>query len=88
MPPIADVLAGYNLTTWNGLMAPAGTPQAVIDKITQGIIAAAHDPAIDVKLKNANVEPRGSTTAEFQHTINDEQAVLGETIKASGAKND
>jgi tripartite-type tricarboxylate transporter receptor subunit TctC len=88
LPPIADVLPGYNLTTWNGLMAPAGTPQAIIDKITQGIIAAAHDPAIDVKLKNANVEPRGSTTAEFQQTINDEQAVLGDLIKASGAKND
>jgi tripartite-type tricarboxylate transporter receptor subunit TctC len=87
LPPIADVLPGYSLTTWNGLMAPAGTPQAIIDKITQGIIEAAHDPAIGVKLKNANVEPVGSTTAEFQKTINDEQAALGEAIKAIGTGN-
>jgi len=87
LPPISDVLPGYNLTTWNGLMAPAGTPKEVIDKITQGIIEAAHDPDIRVKLKNANVEPVGSTTAEFQKTINDEQDVLGEAIKAIGSGN-
>jgi tripartite-type tricarboxylate transporter receptor subunit TctC len=87
LPPISDVLPGYNLTTWNGLMAPAGTPKEVIDKITQGIIEAAHDPDIRVKLKNANVEPVGSTTAEFQKTIDDEQDVLGNAIKAIGSGN-
>jgi tripartite-type tricarboxylate transporter receptor subunit TctC len=87
LPPISDVLPGYSLTTWNGLMAPAGTSPDIIAKITQGIIEAAHDPEIGVKLKNANVEPVGSTTAEFQKTINDEQAALGEAIKASSTGN-
>jgi tripartite-type tricarboxylate transporter receptor subunit TctC len=87
LPPISDVLPGYSLTTWNGLMAPAGTPQEIIGKLAQGVIEAAHDPDIRVKLKNANVEPVGSTTAEFQKTINDEQAALGEAIKAIGTGN-
>ncbi len=87
LPPISDVLPGYSLTTWNGLMAPAGTPQEIIGKIAQGIIEAAHDPDIRAKLKNANVEPVGSTTAEFQKTIDDEQAALGEAIKAIGTGN-
>lgn len=85
LPPISDVLPGYSLTTWNGLMAPAGTPPEIIAKITQGIIEAAHDPGIRAKLKNANVEPVGSTTAVFQKTIDDEQAALGPAIKASSA---
>jgi tripartite-type tricarboxylate transporter receptor subunit TctC len=87
LQPIAEVLPGFNLSTWNGLMAPAGTPQAIVDTLTRASIEAAHDPEIATKLRNLNIEPGGGTQAEFQQTIRDEQAALGEAIKAADIKN-
>jgi tripartite-type tricarboxylate transporter receptor subunit TctC len=88
LPPIADVLPGFNLATWNGLMVPPGTPAQIIDQLIEASIAAAHDPAIAARLQSFNIEPRGSTQAEFAQTIRDEQPILDAAIKAAEIKND
>jgi tripartite-type tricarboxylate transporter receptor subunit TctC len=88
VPPIADVLPGFKMSTWNGLMAPAGTPPEVIERLTQASVAAAHDPAIAARLRTLNVEPRGSTQAEFRDTIRDEQATMDAAIKAAEVKSE
>jgi tripartite-type tricarboxylate transporter receptor subunit TctC len=88
VPPIADVLPGFKMSTWNGLMAPAGTPPDIIDRLTQTSIAAAHDPAIAAKLESFNIEPRGSTQAEFADTIREEQPIIDAAIKAAEITSD
>jgi tripartite-type tricarboxylate transporter receptor subunit TctC len=88
LPPIAEVLPGFDLSTWNGLMAPAGTPPEIVNRLTEASIAAAHDPAAAAKLESFNIEPSGSTQAEFVQTIRDEQSTLGAAIKAADIKND
>jgi tripartite-type tricarboxylate transporter receptor subunit TctC len=85
VPPIADVLPGFKMSTWNGLMAPAGTPPEIIERLANASIAAAHDPAIAARLQTLNVEPRGSTQAEFRETIRDEQVTMDAAIKAAEA---
>jgi tripartite-type tricarboxylate transporter receptor subunit TctC len=88
VPPIADVLPGFKMSTWNGLMAPSGTPPEIIERLTQASIAAAHDPAIVARLQSFNIEPRGSTQAEFLDTIRDEQATMDAAIKAAEVKSE
>jgi len=88
LQPIAEVLPGFNLSTWNGLLAPAGTPPAIVDRLTQASVDAAHDPQIAAKLRGLNIEPGGGTQAEFLQTIRNERAILGEAIKTADIKND
>ena len=39
VPPIAETLKGFDMTSWNGLFAPAGTPQAIVARLTQEALA-------------------------------------------------
>ena len=66
MPTIAEQgLPGYEGILWIGLMAPAGTPQAVIDKVAAASAKAAKDPAIVARLQRDGIDPVGGTPKEF-----------------------
>jgi tripartite-type tricarboxylate transporter receptor subunit TctC len=83
LPAIAETLPGFRLATWNGLMAPAGTPPEIVARIVQETVVAARDPAIIAELQKFNIEPRGTTQAEFAATIQDEQPIFDAAIKAA-----
>jgi tripartite-type tricarboxylate transporter receptor subunit TctC len=66
MPTIAELgLPGYEAILWVGLMAPAGTPQAVIDRLAAASRKVANDPAIIERLQRDGVDPVGGTPAQF-----------------------
>lgn len=69
MPEIASIaeqgLSGYEGILWIGIMAPAGTPKAVIDKVAAASAKAARDPAIIARLQKDGIDPIGGTPAEF-----------------------
>jgi len=76
LPTFAESgLAGYEVTTWTGLCAPAGTPRAVIEKLNDDMRQALATPEIRQQLLDAGVEPR-AVTADW----------LGEHIAAEVAK--
>jgi len=78
---------GYECYTWNAILAPAGTPQPIIDKLAAAIIKGLEDPAVLTSLEKAGVEPtpgRGpKATADF---IKAEIAKWAPIIRASGAQ--
>jgi tripartite-type tricarboxylate transporter receptor subunit TctC len=78
---------GFECYTWNAILAPAGTPQPVIDKLAAGILKSLEDPAVLNALQKSGVEPtpgRGpKETADF---IKAELAKWAPIIKASGAQ--
>jgi tripartite-type tricarboxylate transporter receptor subunit TctC len=80
-------LKGFECYTWNAILAPAGTPQPILDKLSTGIVKALEDPAVLTALQKAGVEPtpgRGpKETADF---IKAELAKWAPIIKASGAQ--
>jgi tripartite-type tricarboxylate transporter receptor subunit TctC len=82
-------LKGYECYTWNALLAPAGTPKPIIDKLNAAINKALADPAVSSALEKAGIDPTpGSTpetTAEF---VKAELAKWAPIIKASGAQID
>jgi len=80
-------LKGFECYTWNAILAPAGTPQPIIDKLAAAIAKALDDPAVFKALQDTGVDPtlgRGpKETADF---IKAELAKWAPIIKASGAQ--
>lgn len=77
---------GYTSQSWYGLVAPAGTPQAVIDKWNAGVVAALKKPEVRKKLIDQGIDPIASSPAEFSRFMQNEDAKYGEAIKASNIK--
>ncbi len=81
LPPVADTLKGYAVTTWFGLFAPAGTPPAVINKIHAGVVQALASEAIRVRLAGLGIEPVASSPAELSEHVRAESQRFGRLIK-------
>ena len=73
---------------WAGLHAPAGTPEAILDKMAAAVDAAMKDPAIVERLRAMGIEPIGGTRASFAKFVDEERARLGAVVKATGMKSD
>jgi tripartite-type tricarboxylate transporter receptor subunit TctC len=66
IPTIAEAgLAGYEVTGWNGVLAPANTPRPIIDKLNKTIVEALKTPEIEKFLIEQGLEPAGNSPEEF-----------------------
>ena len=82
-------LKGFECYTWNAILAPAGTPQPVVDKLNAAANKALADPQVVDSLKKAGVDPTpGSTPATTADFVKTELAKWAPIIKASGAQVD
>jgi len=77
---------GFHVLTWNGLMAPAGTPKDIIERLAQEVGKAVRDPGIAERLVRNGVDPLGNSPAEFAAMIAHDMALWDEAIKAAGAQ--
>jgi tripartite-type tricarboxylate transporter receptor subunit TctC len=79
-------LKGYECYTWNVILAPAGTPQPVVDKLNKAINEALADPKVINALQVAGIDPTpGSTPQQSADFIKTELAKWAPIIAASGA---
>lgn len=82
-------LKGYECYTWNAILAPAGTPRPIVDKLNAAINKALADPAVSSALEKAGINPTpGSTPETASDFIKTELAKWAPIIKASGAQVD
>jgi tripartite-type tricarboxylate transporter receptor subunit TctC len=82
-------LKGYECYTWNIILAPAGTPKPIVDKLNAAINESLDDPKVTDSLKKAGVDPTpGSTPASTGDFVKTELAKWAPIIKASGAQVD
>ena len=65
VPPIADALPGYEATAWNGILAPAGTPTPVVNRLNQETGRALAMPEIRERLATMGITIANGTPAEF-----------------------
>ena len=79
---------GFAVTSWAGLLAPAGTPKEVIARLTQVTQEAINSPAVKAALEGDGAEPGGNSSAEFARFMADELKAWGDVVRASGAKVD
>jgi tripartite-type tricarboxylate transporter receptor subunit TctC len=83
VPPIADVVPGYDATGWFGLGAPKGTPQPVIDTLAKEVAAALVDPALKAKMANLGAEPMPMGPDEFGKLVADDTDKWAKVIRAA-----
>jgi len=84
----AGRLNGFDATSWFGLLAPAGTPPDIVNRIQQETAKALNTPAIKEKMLAQGAIPSGNTPAEFAKHIDAEHKKWAQVVKASGAKVD
>jgi tripartite-type tricarboxylate transporter receptor subunit TctC len=89
LPTIAESgLPGFEASAWDGVLAPAGTPRPVIDRLNAAIREALQDPAIVESLRRLGAEPVTSTPEEFARHIMVSTEKWATAVAASGAKVD
>ena len=85
IPTIAESgLPGYDVTTWYGLMFPAGTSKEIIARMNAAAVSALAHPGVKERFSTTDLEPRSSTPDEFGTYIRREIAKWAKVIKASG----
>ncbi|HTD90221.1 MAG TPA: tripartite tricarboxylate transporter substrate binding protein [Burkholderiales bacterium] len=82
VPPIADTLPGYEARGWNGILAPAGTPRAVIERLNRELVKIVRAPDMQPALVGEGATAVGNTPAEFEAVIRADIAKWTKIIKS------
>jgi tripartite-type tricarboxylate transporter receptor subunit TctC len=89
LPTMAEAgLPGFDISTWFGILAPAGTPADVVAKWNADLVAVLNAPDVREKMLAQGAEPAPTTPAEFAAFIARERDKYARIVKASGAKVD
>lgn len=89
LPTIAEAgVPGYEATTWNGIIAPAGVPRAIITRLNADINKVLASPTGREKLAAIGAEPAGGSAEQFAAFIKSEHAKWADVIRRAGAKVD
>jgi tripartite-type tricarboxylate transporter receptor subunit TctC len=86
VPAIGETVPGYEATQWFGFLTTAGTPQPVIDRLSQEGIRALRAPDVAKQMANEGAEIVASTPAQFAAYLKSETDKWGRVIKAAGIK--
>ena len=86
--PVADTLKGFAIDTWWGLVAPAGTPRDVVQRLNQAFVAALQASETRGRFATLMAEPSPTTPEAFGVLMQNERQKYGVLVKASGAKVD
>ena len=85
LPTIAESgVPGYEVSTFWGLSAPAGTPPAILKRLHKATIRALHDPDVRKRLEDLGAEVLGTSPEEYSAFIRSEIEKWGKVIKAAG----
>jgi tripartite-type tricarboxylate transporter receptor subunit TctC len=84
VPPVAEVIPGYDLATIVGMYARPGIPQPILDKIAAEAIAAVNTPEAKKQLTAAGIEPTGGNAAAFDSALKREIENVTAVVKSAG----
>jgi tripartite-type tricarboxylate transporter receptor subunit TctC len=87
VPTAAEAgVPNYEASSWFGIVAPAGTPQPIVERLQKEIAAAVRTPAMQQRFAGSGARLLGDTPAEFAARIKTERAMWGEIIRAANIK--
>ena len=84
LPAISETYPGFSAVGWNVLLAPAGTPRDIVDRLAQEVQKAVRDPAMIARFEQMAVDAVGSTPQELAETLRQDYKLYGEVVKAAG----
>lgn len=85
VPTLSEALPGFAFSFWMGMVAPAGTPAAIVNKLAAAA-AEVNQPEVAKKLLDVSLEPIGSTPAEMASFLKRESERWGKVIRITGMK--
>jgi tripartite-type tricarboxylate transporter receptor subunit TctC len=81
-------LPGFDVSTWFGVFAPAGTPPALVERLNTAFNAALRSPEMRERLARMGAEPAPMAPGEFAQFVRAELAKYEKVVKFSGARVD
>jgi tripartite-type tricarboxylate transporter receptor subunit TctC len=88
LPAAQDTIPGFEAYEWNGVLVPAGVPDGIVQRLSEGLNAAIRDPAVQERLGGLNVETAPNTPAEFAAFLRAETDKWGRLVREAGIKPD
>jgi tripartite-type tricarboxylate transporter receptor subunit TctC len=87
VPTVAEAgLPNFEVTTWYGVLAPAGTPRPIVNRLNAELVKILQSAEVKERLAGLGTEPRTSTPEEFAAYIKQEIAKWGDVIRKAGLK--
>jgi len=83
IPAVAETLPGFELNSWYGMMAPAGTPKPIVARLNQELVKALHMPDVIEWMKQNGLDPAPTTPEEHAAYIRSEIAKWAKIVKAA-----
>ncbi|MCK8785774.1 tripartite tricarboxylate transporter substrate binding protein [Roseomonas sp. NAR14] len=88
VPTVAETLPGFEVALWNGVLAPAGTPPAILGRLAREVAAALAEPGLRARLAEQGSVPVGSDPDAFAAFLRAEIGKWGGLVRLSGAQAD
>jgi tripartite-type tricarboxylate transporter receptor subunit TctC len=85
VPTVAETVPGYEVLTWYGLLAPAGTPKEIVARLNTEIVKILQTPHIKARIADISSEPGGNSPEQFADLIKKETVKWAKVVKGSGA---
>ena len=88
VPTVAETLPGYISGPWYGVLAPAGTPVAIVSRLNEEIVRILRSPEVSENLRAEGADPIGSSPAAFAAHLKSETERMGRVVRQSRMKVD
>lgn len=85
VPAVGEALPGFDVSLWNGVFVPAGTPPAVVDGLARALKSVTQDPAFRKVLLDQGSAPTSQSPAQFKAFLDQEIDKWAKLVKLSGA---
>jgi len=86
IPTVAETVPGYEAGSWYAILARAGTPRSIIDKLNREVATAVGNPEVNSKLVAGGIDPETLTPEQLGAKIRAETERWGKVVKAAGIK--
>ena len=86
VPTIGETVPGYVVLGWNGILAPAATPQPIVQKLNQELCAILEEPEVKKKLAQQGADPAPTDPQTFAKLIVDDVKKWGDVIRSAGIR--
>jgi len=84
IPTVAETLPGFEFSSWNGFLAPAGTPEPILAKIREEITVLARSAEVTERLTKLGIVPGGLTKEQSEAVLRKDHESFGAALKAAG----
>jgi tripartite-type tricarboxylate transporter receptor subunit TctC len=84
VPALAEAVPGYDLIIWFGVVAPAGTPRPIVDRLAREIAEIVREPAFRERFASTGLEPTSNTPEAFRSLIAKDTQKWGKLLRDAG----